>query len=182
MNTASRIRLFVESVKSEIFTTSQVLQCGSRNAVDKALSRFVKMGLIKRLANGVFVSSACDRAFGTREIIEAKAAAFCKVISNTSLNNLKASNVFLCNGCNTSFESILGRLRFKHTSNKKLEMIKKGMDPELEVSLRTPVLTLPSIVQTQTILKVKSVFKHLAYLKNRFVNPGANDLNLAFYA
>lgn len=56
MSVAEQIRQRVKKLpRGEPFTTNGLIKLGSRPAVDKALSRLVEAGLIKRVARGVFV-------------------------------------------------------------------------------------------------------------------------------
>lgn len=80
MYTTSLIRRHISSLPARtIFVTRDLLVYGKRNAVDQALFRLVKTGLIRRLARGVFVrEGTVPASFSSSEIATAKAAAFGK--------------------------------------------------------------------------------------------------------
>ena len=78
-----RRRVFHENPKDQIFTTRDCLTMGTRAAVDKALSRMVKAGIILRLARGVFVGARAGLShedFSPRQIATIKAQSFGKQI------------------------------------------------------------------------------------------------------
>lgn len=65
MSVTESIRGKIQSVqRGEPFTNSHFLKLGSRYSVDKALSRFVKEGLIERVTRGVFVRPKKSRFVG----------------------------------------------------------------------------------------------------------------------
>jgi len=65
MNTAKSIRTNLRKLpKGKPFTNSRFLKYGSRGAVDRALSRLVAEGTIKRVAQGVFVRPKKNRFVG----------------------------------------------------------------------------------------------------------------------
>lgn len=118
MSAAQEIRLFVKGLApGQIFTTSQVLHFGTRNAVDLALSRLVKCQILKRLAQGVFVlRSPCSGALSAVDVAFAKASAFGKRIY---IEQSGSPPLFLTNGASTSFSSVFGRISFKFTGARK---------------------------------------------------------------
>ncbi len=123
MQTAKSIKSFIMNSAGQLFTSSQVLHLGSRNAVDKALGRFVKLGLIKRLANGVFVKADSEqKSASIIQIMKAKASAFKKVIFECG------QQVFHTDGCRSAFGSIHGRLFFKTTCPRKLRQLAEQYD------------------------------------------------------
>lgn len=61
--------------KTEMFSTRELLQYGTRGSVDQALYRMVKSGFIFRLARGVFVRDA-SKAPSPKQIAQFKAAVF----------------------------------------------------------------------------------------------------------
>jgi len=66
MTTMSAIRAKVQSfAEGEPFTSSDLLDLGSRASVDQALSRMVRSGTIERITRGVFVRPRSNRYFGT---------------------------------------------------------------------------------------------------------------------
>jgi hypothetical protein len=123
-STASMVRAKVEYFGPDIvFTTRDILECGKRTAVDHALSRLVKSGVIRRLAAGVFiavVATAPDPS--AEEIAGAKAAAFRKhiYVKETVLVDSQPVYRFRTDGCRSSFKSIHGRLFFVPVSTKSL--------------------------------------------------------------
>lgn len=65
MSVAENIRRRVQRIpRGEPFTTVRFLGLGSRPAVDKALSRLVREGVIERVARGVFVRPKKNRFIG----------------------------------------------------------------------------------------------------------------------
>ncbi len=63
--TASHIRRAIEAMApGEPFTSSAFLPHGTRAAVDHALSRFVRLGLVARVARGVFVRPKVSKYVG----------------------------------------------------------------------------------------------------------------------
>jgi len=64
-STAQSVREAIEGmVPGEPFISSEFLAHGTRAAVDHALSRFVRLGLIARVARGVFVRPRVSRYVG----------------------------------------------------------------------------------------------------------------------
>lgn len=82
MWTISRIRRYLVCLDDrQIFTTRDVLDCGTRAAVDQALSRMVKKGILTRLARGVFAKVVePETKFTVAEVARAKAESFGKRI------------------------------------------------------------------------------------------------------
>ncbi len=167
MSTAGIIRQFVETAGAQIFTSSQFLDHGTRNAVDKALSRFVKSGLVKRLANGVFASAKSNTNYTSTEIIVSKAAAFSKRVSKTNANlNSENPTAFLTNGCTSSFGSIKGRLEFKHASNRRIDKLENKVKILPEFKQVNPALVLLSLaMKIQNFLKGSPILPHLVSSK-----------------
>jgi hypothetical protein len=65
MNTAKSIRRAIKEIPTgEPVTSSEFLMHGTRAAVDHALSRLTRSGLIDRLARGVFVRPRVSRYVG----------------------------------------------------------------------------------------------------------------------
>jgi hypothetical protein len=63
--TAQHIRRAIEEMaRGEPFTSSAFLALGSRAAVDHALSRFVRLGLVARVARGVFARPKVSKYVG----------------------------------------------------------------------------------------------------------------------
>jgi hypothetical protein len=82
MGTLFRIRrLLLGLAAREIFTTRDCLSQGPRTAVDQALCRLVRWGVIERLARGVFRKAAPDNGpVSPMSVAAAKAGAFGKRI------------------------------------------------------------------------------------------------------
>jgi len=74
-----QVKGLIKSKKlGEPFSTAEFLNCGGRAAVDKALSRLVKEGEIKRLSRGVFVRPKISQYVGevsppVEKVVEIKA-------------------------------------------------------------------------------------------------------------
>ncbi len=129
-----------------LFATKDCLNFGLRNAVDKALSRLVKIGCIVRVARGVFARGDTDpTCFTVASIAAFKASVYNKVIAthgallcrnfgwsneSNSEANSKASaqanseelceTTFYVGGCSSSFESIVQRIHFRRSSAKRI--------------------------------------------------------------
>ncbi len=119
-STAARVRKLIRAIAANvIFSTAEFLHCGSRNAVDIALCRLVKSGMIERLASGIFVVVPDKGSLPAAEAIAgAKALRFNKTILGTVPGQLAA---FFTDGCRTSFASVHGRLQFKQIAPSKLK-------------------------------------------------------------
>ena len=107
---------------TQIFTTRELLQYGTRGAVDQALYRMVESGFITRLARAVFVR---DASFSppVEEITEAKMKAWNKSIF-THADNLLATfqltpkkhndaHVVAVDGPSSSFQTVAGRVELR---------------------------------------------------------------------
>lgn len=119
MSTAARVRAIVLNfARNVVFTTGELLACGTRNAVDIELCRLVKSGAIKRLAAGVFANlSSVSEPPGIVEVARAKAQRFGKRIMCDTLSS-ETVNEFLTDGCTSSFASMHGRIYFWHHAPK----------------------------------------------------------------
>lgn len=135
--------------KGALFATKDCLNFGLRNAVDKALSRLVKVGCIVRVARGVFARADTDPAsFTVASIAAFKASVYNKVIAThgallcrnfgwsaeSSSESAKASSkasaqanseelcetTFYVGGCSSSFDSIVQRIHFRRSSAKRI--------------------------------------------------------------
>lgn len=124
---ASRVRDFVQNVGSgELFTTGQLLNLGSRNAIDIALFRLVKNGFLLRLAAGVFAKSQSSfETFSIQDIVREKAARFNKSIFIPPMNLSNPKTVFFTDGCSSRFRSIHGILQLRHQSPSKRNLLGK---------------------------------------------------------
>ncbi len=123
--------------RTKIFTTREVLQYGSRGAVDEALSRMVASKFIVRLARGVFVKDASLNP-SRKEIVKAKAAAWGKtifkhakkILANLGLAKKTSEDkaTYAINAHSSSYGTIHGRVYFKGigTRRKRLCQSKVG--------------------------------------------------------
>jgi hypothetical protein len=151
------IRRFIFDLPSgKIFTTRDCLGFGLRGAVDTALHRLVYLGIIIRLARGVFVRDEKHlRKITAREVAEEKARAFGKDVIDHGANAAKefgllpgntARYLFHVNsGHSSSFKFSLGRIHLKGISQKRMRLGEsragksvRALDKELyqSVSLR----------------------------------------------
>lgn len=65
VKTAQLIRKRIEEMSAgEPFTPAAFIECGTRASIDQTLSRLVKMGMIERVARGVFVRPEVSRFVG----------------------------------------------------------------------------------------------------------------------
>jgi hypothetical protein len=114
MWTISQIRRLANKLpKGELFTTRDCLLFGSRAAVDKAISRLVDFGELRRITRGVFCkSSDNNRRYSVLEVAAVKARAFGKEIythgidAAHKLKLLAEGNktpTFATNGCTSMF-------------------------------------------------------------------------------
>lgn len=75
MSVMQQVRTCIEQQpKGRPITPAHLLSCGSRNAVDQALSRLVKAGEVERLGRGLFVRPEVSR-FAGKVMPEASAVA-----------------------------------------------------------------------------------------------------------
>lgn len=112
MSTSSCIREFVGSIKGDgLFTTTDVLHCGSRRQVDQTLYLMVKSGEIVRWANGVF-SVPGTRRPSVERVALLKASARGNLLSGS----LRAHHniTFATSGSTSSFWFCDSRIYFKH--------------------------------------------------------------------
>jgi len=123
MHTAALIRKRIQELGANvIFSSAEFLSFGSRNAVDITLCRLCKAGNILRLSLGIFVVHLESEALPNLiEIAHAKAARFKRTITKIiDPTHRKIDNgIFYTNGCKTSFNSIRGRIQFRHISPRK---------------------------------------------------------------
>lgn len=131
--TTARIRRDIGSRgQDEIFTTRQMLRHGPRGAVDFALYKMVKDGVIKRLARGVFVKAACQLVFEPIEIAKVKAEAFGKRIISQSYRRIlqgqpfvdqaESETTFVVEGSSSSFWFGKHRIVFKSSLARKFAL------------------------------------------------------------
>ena len=120
--------------KGRPFTTSHFAKYGSRDAVDRALSRIVKEGKIIRLSRGVFVRPKTNRFIGTVlpgvskviQIIARKNGETIQVHGAEAVHHFGFSTqvpimpVYLTNGSSRSIRIVNTTVRMIHTSNNRL--------------------------------------------------------------
>lgn len=139
MSTATFVRRFINNLDvGEIFTTRDVLHCGTRTSVDRTLGKLVSKGRIVRRSYGVFQN--CDDTYpppSPLEVATAKATAYGKEISihgDELLAELKLSApkgkseeiTFWVDGGASSFRYGDTKIVFKPASARKIQLIKKG--------------------------------------------------------
>ena len=135
--TMSLIRKHVHSLfEGQLFSTRDCLNFGRRGAVDQALSRLVQMGVILRVARGIFLrQEARTRVPSIAEIAVAKAKAFFRRIysdADGASEKLKpkltpsarqpAERSFFTNGSTSSFHTVHGRVYFRRVAPRKTEL------------------------------------------------------------
>lgn len=135
MFTASKVRLHIDSLgDKQIITTRDLLYCGRRNAVDLALFKLVRKGVLWRLARGVFIRRTGDQYVpSVLKIARAKASAFLKKLkphgnkagklfdfpqTNKSENGVYE---YYCSGSSSSsFRCIYGLIKLHSVSARKM--------------------------------------------------------------
>lgn len=155
-STASKVLTQIKDFGSDVvFTTRQLLPCGTRAAVDHALSRLVSKNVIRRLAVGVFIAvAAVTQSPSIYDIASAKAIAFRKRIfdQKTILVESRLVHSFSTDSCKSSFNTVLGRIFFIPASTTRLA----------EVSQNTPVLSSSCKPQVSHIQNSPSIHLTLA--------------------
>ncbi len=139
MSTATFVRRFINNLEvGKIFTTRDVLHCGTRTSVDRTLGKLVSKGRIVRRAYGVFQN--CDDTYpppSPLEVATAKATAYGKEISihgddllaqlRWSAPKEKSEEIsFWVDGGASSFQYGDTRIVFKPASARKIQLIKQG--------------------------------------------------------
>lgn len=140
MSATYKIRFFIAKnlAPGEIFSTSQLLSFGTRCAIDQALCRMVKVGVLHRLARGLFIVPGAQALLvSARQAAEKKAAAFGHAIvehvsdlshrlgignnpnSNPTFATTAGSSSFLFNG--------VTRIHFRKASAKKRKLSETKM-------------------------------------------------------
>ena len=134
LSTARRVREAIAMFKDdELFTTQQLLYCGSRAAIDSELSQMVLHEGLKRVTRGVFIKRELHK-ISPREIAMVKAAAFGKMIYQHGLEaafetgiidekpNSDGVFTFYTSGCSSSFKFGIYTIRFVSTSARKRKL------------------------------------------------------------
>ncbi len=139
MSASVYIRRFIYSLEPEqMFTTKDVLQFGSRRAVDCALRRLVKKGIITRLSSGVFqYGDETSTRPSPLEVATIKAKNYGKKLTihgrdvatqfKLTESNPKADTLELwVDGASSSFRYGKLKIVFQSANKRKLRLIKKG--------------------------------------------------------
>jgi hypothetical protein len=105
--------------KTTMFSTRELLQYGTRGAVDQVLYRMVKTGFIFRLARGIFIRDA-SKAPSAKQIAQFKAETFGGTVfphAEKVLNDLEIQSKpkreyfrFVVNRRSSSFQTYKGRV------------------------------------------------------------------------
>jgi hypothetical protein len=131
MSATAFIRKFVLNLpEGKIFTTRDCLKYGFRAAVDEALYRLVKSGVIRRLCRGVFVRDTSEvMVYSDYEIAKIKAESFGRKLRQHASNlaaemGLKtrklAKRTFAINGWSTRFHYRGKVIYLKETCERKM--------------------------------------------------------------
>jgi len=117
LNTIACLRRFINALDDcQVFTSADVSHCGKRSAIDMALTRLVRKGLITRLANGVYMKGdEFDQRPMAVEVAQIKAKRFGKTLFLDTSDIVKSSNsstetdseqtvVFTIDGYSSSFK------------------------------------------------------------------------------
>jgi hypothetical protein len=130
MCTANILMLLAGISKGDIFSTRQFLSCGKRGAVDMAMHRLVKFGLIIRLVPGLFVKVGSTMP-SLEEVSRAKARAFGKHISPHAGDSAFLLKLADEKPCFQIFDTVSGgsvfsyqgeQIRIRSTANRKLQL------------------------------------------------------------
>ena len=124
---AAAVRSRIKSIgRGVAFTVKHFLDLGEKNPIYIELFRQVRSCAIKRLARGEYIVPDQDLELPSAlELATLKAERFGKQIAPQigAENNNEVS--FITDGCKSSFDSIHGRLFFKHAAPAKLKKLKK---------------------------------------------------------
>jgi hypothetical protein len=166
MDTISNIRRQIfKAPKDHIFTTREFLAFGMRAAVDQALYRLVKRGLLKRIARGVFIKDGSPDP-SIEQIAKIKARAFgktiikhCGIIAHElkvlTMDNPEAA--FATSGRSTSFRVGSLKVNFKQISPRKMKL----GDRTCGQALRALWYLGKNLCQPETIMKATRYFTRL---------------------
>jgi len=133
MSAISFIRRFIFKMpEGEVFTTRDCLGFGFRSAVDRALSRLVRSGTIRRLARGVFARDPDGlRHYSDYQIAKTKAEAFGRkmakhplaIASELGIEGVeKVESTFSTDGHTTKFLAGHRTIHLVHSSSRKLRL------------------------------------------------------------
>jgi hypothetical protein len=131
MNCHRNIIAFVERLPVDSwFATRQVLEFGSREAVDQSLYRLVKCGFLLRIARGVFtLRDDQPKIFEPLAVAAFKASVFDKSIAVQGLDIARKLGLaslasveptFCVHGVSSSFQSIATKICLKNFSARKI--------------------------------------------------------------
>ncbi len=198
--TSTKIGRFVSLMpEGQIFTTRDCLTYGLRANVDKALSRFVMRGRIRRLARGVFVKDPFHRfKYSNFEIAKAKTESFGRRIfphqSNVAREcgfkgGEKDDTVFAIDGRSSSFKigdkvihlkEVLPRKRILHGTfqgEAALSLWEFGKSSMCKYALMCATLGLNRIEQADFRRKIKWMPAWISdYIKNRPWEPPSTEM------
>jgi len=133
MSAVGFIRRFIFSLpEGEMFTTRDCLGFGFRSAVDRALSRLVRNGTLRRLARGVFARDPDGlRHYSDYEIAKIKAESFGRklakhpllIASELGLEDVeRVESTFSTDGHTTKFHAGKRTIRLMHSSSRKMKL------------------------------------------------------------
>lgn len=121
---------FQTAANGSLICSRDLLDYGSRGAMDQAVYVLVHTGEIKRIARGMFVTGECDRRFSPQEIAETKAAAFGrkiyehgrKLAERLHLVPSDQLSLFGLDRCSSSFGSVAGTQKLNGISGRKAQL------------------------------------------------------------
>ncbi|MBP9094266.1 type IV toxin-antitoxin system AbiEi family antitoxin domain-containing protein [bacterium] len=130
MNCHRNIVAFIQRLPQDSwFATRQVLEFGSREAVDQSLYRLVKCGFLLRIARGVFtLSDDRPKVFEPLAVASFKASAFRKSVAVHGLDIAKKLGLvsytnddptFCVHGVSSSFQSVEMKICLQNFSARK---------------------------------------------------------------
>ena len=116
---AAAVRDRIAAIGKNIpFSTKELLLSFVSATVYKQLSLLSRAGMIQRLARGVYIDGSPDAPLpSANEIAQVKAERFGKKAFSSQ------EKIFRTDGCKSSFDSVQGRIEFKHMAPRKLKEI-----------------------------------------------------------
>jgi len=137
MNITTQVEIFIQKKpRGEPFTSSSVIRCGTRSAVDQALSRLTKAGKIFRITQGVYVRPEKNRFVGmvmpnpfkvvkviarqSNELVQISDAEAARKLGLTT--QVPTQPVFFTTGPNRQFKMGALEITLKHVSRKKIPL------------------------------------------------------------
>ncbi|MBX9941168.1 MAG: hypothetical protein K2Y32_18035 [Candidatus Obscuribacterales bacterium] len=124
-----QIRMYVFSLsKDQFFSTKDLIGIGKRSTIDNGIARLVKLGIVVRVARGLFVREDFDLSILTIDsIVAAKSKAFGREITPDPDN----PGEFLTNGSTSSFDTILGRVIVRGVCPRKMKLARNSLASQL---------------------------------------------------